>query len=167
MLLDRAYGLGGAELPAPQGVLMKLVIDGVLDQNLPWMLIFIGAAIALIASLFRMPVLAFAVGVYLPMYTMAAVFLGGLLRYLLTRKQSDEESERRREQGVLFGSGLVGGGGLTGVLLALWVALSGGEKIKGIPLALPGWASQGLALVTILAILAILARLATRRMSEG
>jgi uncharacterized oligopeptide transporter (OPT) family protein len=146
---------------------MKLVIDGVLDQNLPWVLILIGAVIALIGSAFRIPILAFAVGVYLPVYTMAAVFLGGFLRYLLTRAQDEEEQERRREQGVLFGSGLVGGGGLTGVLLALWVAASGGERITGIPLNLPHWASQGLALVTILAILAILSRLATRRQSEG
>ncbi len=103
-------GLGGAELPAPQAVLMKLVIDGVLDQSLPWVLIIIGVGIGLVASLFRIPVLAFAVGVYLPLSTMAAVFLGGLARYVLTRDQIPEEAERRREQGVLFGSGLVGGG---------------------------------------------------------
>ena len=71
-------GLGGAELPAPQAVLMKLVIDGVLEQNLPWPLIFIGAALVLVLAPFRVPVLAFAVGVYLPLSTMAAVFLGGV-----------------------------------------------------------------------------------------
>ncbi|KPJ87931.1 MAG: peptide transporter, partial [Gemmatimonas sp. SG8_17] len=122
-------GLGGAELPAPQAVLMKLVIDGVLDQNLPWALILIGVGIGLVASLFKIPVLAFAVGVYLPLSTMGAVFLGGLMRHLLTRAQPAEIAEQRREQGVLFGSGLVGGGGLTGVLLALWVGVRGGERI--------------------------------------
>ena len=151
-----AGGLGGEELPAPQAVLMKLVIDGVLDQNLPWALIFIGVGIGLVASLFRIPVLAFAVGVYLPLSTMAAVFLGGLMRHLLTRKQPMEEAERRREQGVLFGSGLVGGGGLTGVFLALWVGLRGGEKIVGFPPSLPAWAADLLPLLAIAAILGIM-----------
>ncbi len=150
-------GLGGEELPAPQAVLMKLVIDGVLEQNLPWALILIGVGIGLVAALFRIPVLAFAVGVYLPMSTMAAVFLGGLTRYLLTRAQPAAEAERRREQGVLFGAGLVGGGGLTGVLLALWVGIRGGKKIEGFPLDLPEPAAQALALLAIAAILGIMA----------
>jgi putative OPT family oligopeptide transporter len=156
-------GLGGTELPAPQAVLMKLVIDGVLDQNLPWALIFIGVALAAVASLFRIPVLAFAVGVYLPLATMAAVFLGGLLRHLLTRALPTPEAERRRERGVLFGSGLVGGGGLTGVLLALWVAVRGGQKIAGIPLDLPEPVAQLLSLAAVVAILGVLALVATRR----
>jgi len=146
-------GLGGAELPAPQSVLMKLVIDGVLDQNLPWPLILIGIGIGLAASMFKIPVLAFAVGVYLPLYTMAAVFLGGLLRWTLTRSEPAEEAERRRERGILFGSGLVGGGGLTGVLLALWVALSGGKPIPGVGIELPHVVDEALALLTIGAIL--------------
>ena len=155
MLLDANVvgGLGGEELPAPQAVLMKLVIDGVLDQNLPWMLILIGVAIGLAAAMFKIPVLAFAVGVYLPLSTMGAVFLGGLMRYLLTRNQSPEEAERRREKGVLFGSGLVGGGGLTGVVLALWVATRGGERIVGFPPDIPGFAEMALAGLTIAALL--------------
>jgi putative OPT family oligopeptide transporter len=156
-------GLGGPELPAPQAVLMKLVIDGVLDQNLPWALIFIGVGIAAVASLFRIPVLAFAVGVYLPLSTMAAVFLGGLLRHLLTRGLPAAKAESRRERGVLFGSGLVGGGGLTGVLLALWVAVRGGQKIEGIPLDLTEPLSQFLSLAAVAAMLGILALVAMRR----
>ncbi|NNG17076.1 MAG: oligopeptide transporter, OPT family [Gemmatimonadales bacterium] len=164
MLLHQGVpgGLGGAELPAPQAVLMKLVIDGVLDQNLPWILIFVGVGIGLVASLFRIPVLAFAVGVYLPLSTMAAVFLGGMTRLLLTRGQPTDIAERRREQGILFGSGLVGGGGLTGVILALWVVLRGGTPIQGWPLELPVVAQQGLALVTILAIVGLMAHWAMR-----
>jgi putative OPT family oligopeptide transporter len=151
MLLDANVvgGLGGAELPAPQAVLMKLVIDGVLDQSLPWMLILIGVAIGLVAALFKIPVLAFAVGVYLPLSTMGAVFLGGLMRHLLTRNQTPQQAERRREKGVLFGSGLVGGGGLTGVVLALWVAARGGERIVGYPPDIPAYAEMILAGLTI------------------
>jgi putative OPT family oligopeptide transporter len=157
-------GLGGAELPAPQAVLMKLVIDGVLDQNLPWALIFIGVGIAGVAALFRIPTLAFAVGVYLPLSTMGAVFLGGFLRWLLTRKQAETVSERRREKGVLFGSGLVGGGGLTGVLLAVWVvAARRGEPIAGYPPNIPDWAAMILAAATIVLILGTMAYHATKR----
>jgi len=150
-------GLGGAELPAPQAVLMKLVIDGVLDQNLPWALILVGIGIGGAAALLRVPVLPFAVGVYLPLYTMAAVFVGGLLRWWLTRSVPEEEAERRRERGVLFGSGLVGGGGLTGVLLALWVGVRGGRPIEGIAPDLPLVIEEILALATVGAIVATVA----------
>jgi len=155
-------GLGGAELPAPQSVLMKLVIDGVLDRNLPWFLIFIGAGIVIVASFFRIPVLAFAVGIYLPLATMAAVFLGGLMNHLVTRRREAAEAQHRREQGVLFGSGLVGGGGLAGVLLAMWVTIRGGEKIQGIPLGLSSWGESLIALATIGVLLALLTRMAVR-----
>ncbi|MAB77850.1 MAG: oligopeptide transporter, OPT family [Planctomycetes bacterium] len=158
-----AGGLGGEELPAPQSVLMKLVIDGVLEQNLPWLLIFIGAGIVAVAALFKLPTLAFAVGIYLPLSTMGAVFLGGLTRHLVTRRETTDESNRRREQGVLFGSGLVGGGGLAGVLLALWVALRGGEKIEGLRLGLSQPLEMGVALAAIAVLLALLRGMAVRR----
>ena len=119
LLLGKAYGFGGEELPAPQATLMKLVIDGVLSQSLPWTLVAIGAAIAVVAELFRIPSLPFAVGVYLPVSTMFPVFLGGLLRLVLERRASTkEEKTARRDRGILFGSGLVGGEGLIGVVIA-------------------------------------------------
>lgn len=124
ILLDQTYTLGSAELPAPQAALMKLVIDGVIDQKLPWNLVFIGAGLAVAVWAMRLPPLPFAVGVYLPLSTMAAVFAGGLVRHLVCRNQKEEESERRREQGTLFASGLVGGEGLTGVLLAGYIVIS-------------------------------------------
>lgn len=157
-------GLGGSELPAPQSVLMKLVVDGVLDANLPWALILIGATLAGVVALFRLPVLAFAVGVYLPLSTMAAVFVGGLTRWLLTRNRPEEEAETRREQGVLLGSGMVGGEGLTGVLLAIWVvAVGGGRRITGIDLHLPNWLDNLLALAAIACIAWLLGKFAKRR----
>ena len=118
--LSRAYGFGTEELPAPQATLMKLVIDGVLSQSLPWVFVGIGVAIALIAEAFRIPSLPFAVGVYLPVATMVPVFFGGALRWWLERgARSEGEKESRREAGVLMGSGLVGGEGLMGVGIAL------------------------------------------------
>ncbi len=118
LLLAETFGFGGKELPAPQATLMKLVIDGVIDQSLPWGLVGIGAGIALAAELARIPSLPFAVGVYLPLSTMTPIFLGGLLRWLLTRRQDAARAEARTGRGVLLGSGFVGGEGLLGVGLA-------------------------------------------------
>ncbi|MEE9393818.1 MAG: oligopeptide transporter, OPT family [Planctomycetota bacterium] len=159
ILLDGSAegGFGGPELPAPQGVLMNLVITGVLEQNLPWALIFIGVGIALVVRAAKLPVLAFAVGVYLPLSTMAPVFLGGLLRWWLGRGKDAAEGERRRERGVLFGSGLVGGAGLTGVILALWVVLRGGGRISGLDLGLSDAVGNGLAMVGLAGILLFIA----------
>ncbi len=119
ILLAKTFGFGSAELPAPQASLMKLVIDGVLEQELPWILVGIGAAIAVVCELFKIPSLPFAVGVYLPVATMTPVFLGGLLRMWMERSSRNEtEKVDRRERGVLLGSGFVGGEGLLGVLIA-------------------------------------------------
>jgi putative OPT family oligopeptide transporter len=172
LLLHRSVegGLGGADLPAPQAMLMKVVIDGVLDQNLPWTLVGIGAGIGIVAALLRLPVLAFAVGVYLPLETMAAVFVGGVTRWAMTRKRPPARADRRREEGTLFGAGLVGGGGLTGVLLALWVSLRGGRRIQGYPLDLPDPALQVLALAGIASIVGLVVwhvERATRREPGG
>jgi putative OPT family oligopeptide transporter len=126
ILLERAYGFAGQEgvdaseaLAAPQANLMKLVIEGVLSAQLPWGLVSIGAGIAIVAALLRLPSLPFAVGVYLPVSTMVPVFLGGLLRWAIERyATSDADRTDRRENGVLLGSGLVGGEGLLGVVIA-------------------------------------------------
>jgi putative OPT family oligopeptide transporter len=119
LLLAETFGFGSAELPAPQATLMKLVIDGVLDQNLPWTLVGLGVGIAVIAELFRIPSLPFAVGVYLPVSTMTPIFLGGMLKLWLERSSRDEaQAVERRDKGVLLGSGFVGGEGLLGVAIA-------------------------------------------------
>jgi putative OPT family oligopeptide transporter len=115
LLLGRAYGFGTEEIPAPQATLMKLVIEGVLDQTLPWTLVGIGAAITLVAAAFRLPALAFAVGVYLPVAAMVPIFLGGMIRWGTDR---GKDAQARADQGVLLGSGLVGGEGLVGLVIA-------------------------------------------------
>ncbi len=160
MLLDKNIGLGSADLPAPQATLMKLVIEGVLDQNLPWGLLGIGVVIALIIAALRLPVLAFAVGVYLPLETMAPIFLGGILRWFLTRTADEEVAESRRERGILFSSGLVGGAGLTGVFLALAVTWNEGQRLVGFSAwlgSLPVMTQQLMALAATAVILGIVA----------
>jgi putative OPT family oligopeptide transporter len=136
LLLAKTFGFGSIELPAPQATLMKLVIDGVLDQNLPWALVGIGVAIAIVAELFRIPSLPFAVGVYLPVATMTPIFFGGMLKLWLERRSSsEEEAIDRRDKGVLLGSGFVGGEGLLGVAIA-GAAFILGARPAGIGL---GW----------------------------
>jgi len=171
LVLSHAYGFGTTELPAPQATLMKLVIDGVLQQSLPWGLVGIGVGIALLAELCRINSLAFAVGVYLPVSTMVPVFLGGLLRGVLVRRAaSDEEATARRDRGILFGSGLVGGEGLMGVVIAAsawWAVRHDTERFT----LGTDWASGHLAEWAAAAVFALLAvyfwRLVVRRDVEA
>jgi putative OPT family oligopeptide transporter len=131
LALGKGFGFGSTELPAPQATLMKLVIDGVLDQNLPWSLVAIGAGIALACEVLRIPSLPFAVGVYLPVSTMTPIFVGGLIRLWMERTAKDETTAaERRERGVLLGSGFVGGEGLLGVGIAL-VAVAKSRRPDG------------------------------------
>jgi putative OPT family oligopeptide transporter len=119
LLLAETFGFGSEELPAPQATLMKVVIDGVLEQNLPWGLVAIGAGIAITAELLRIPSLPFAVGVYLPVATMTPIFFGGMLKWWLEKRARDKEQAIVfRDKGVLLGSGFVGGEGLLGVAIA-------------------------------------------------
>ena len=156
LLLARAYGFGGEELPAPQAMLMRLVIDGVLAQSLPWTLVALGAGIAIVVELLRIPSLPFAVGVYLPLSTMMPVFLGGLLRLVLQRRAAtDEERLARRDRGILLGSGLVGGEGLIGVVIAGaagW-AVSRGQTPWSLDFAWAGAAADWLALALFVALI--------------
>ncbi|HYO75620.1 MAG TPA: oligopeptide transporter, OPT family, partial [Thermoanaerobaculia bacterium] len=115
LMLGEAYGFGSKDIPAPQATLMKLVIEGVLDQTLPWMLVGIGAALTLVAAALRLPALAFAVGVYLPVAAMVPIFIGGIVRWFTDR---GKDAKARGDQGVLLGSGLVGGEGLVGLVIA-------------------------------------------------
>ena len=123
IVLNESYGIGGPELAAPQANLMKLVVDGVLADTLPWMFVIIGMALAAVVEFgLRLPSLAFAVGLYLPVSLMTPIFVGGLMRRALTRRYSgpDGSGDRladKRERGVLFGSGLIAGAALVGVLI--------------------------------------------------
>lgn len=157
MLLDKAYGFGTKELPAPQATLMKVVIEGVLQSSLPWTLVLIGAGIAIVVEIAGLQSLAFAVGVYLPVQTMVPVFLGGMLRWWLEKRaKNKEDAEERRERGILFGSGLVGGEGLLGVATAgatVWAISNGRAPWAGVG---PEWAGA-LAPLVALAALGILA----------
>jgi putative OPT family oligopeptide transporter len=166
ILLDQTYGFGTEEIPAPQATLMMLVIEGVLQSSLPWGLVGIGVGIALVAELFRIPSLPFAVGVYLPVSTMVPVFFGGLLRWAAERRAgSEDEAAAARERGVLFGSGLVGGEGLLGVLIAA-VAFARGRAPQGIGYEWAGALAPWLALGVMILLAWYFWRLTTRPEGE-
>lgn len=119
-LLDSAWGFGTDELGAPQATLMKLITEGVMEGNLPWALVFIGAFIAVFVEIIGIPVLPFAIGVYLPVQLSACIMVGGLIRLGLDKlKRGKEEKDAIVNDGVLFCSGMIAGEGLMGIILAL------------------------------------------------
>ncbi len=128
-LLDTAWGFGSDALAAPQATLMKMIIEGVMDGNLPWGLVFIGVFIAIAVEIIGSPVLPFAIGIYLPVHLNACIMVGGLVR-LVFDKMKKEEKEKTRivNDGILFCSGMIAGEGLVGIALAL-LAVFGVDKI--------------------------------------
>ena len=158
-LLDFAWGFGSEQLAAPQATLMKMIIEGVMDANLPWALVFIGVFMAIIIEILGIPVLPFAIGVYLPVQLNACIMVGGLVR-LVFDKMKKEENEKKRvvNDGILFCSGMIAGEGLVGILLALLAAF-GVDKIVDISgmLNVPGWVLNiGSIVVFILIVLSLL-----------
>jgi len=122
VLLDNVYGFGSAELPAPQAVLMSMIVEGIMSGDLPWHLIFIGAAIAAAVELFGVGSLPFAVGLYLPIHTTAPIMVGGLISGIISRRSKNkEELKEKNERGILLASGYIAGEALMGVIVALAV----------------------------------------------
>ena len=127
-LLDSAWGFGSDQLAAPQATLMKMIIEGVMEGNLPWALVFIGVFIAVVVEIVGIPVLPFAIGVYLPVQLNACIMVGGLIRLALDKmKRKEEEKKEIVNDGILFCSGMIAGEGLVGILLAL-LAVFGVDK---------------------------------------
>lgn len=121
VMLLSSFGFGSKELPAPQATLMKTIIEGVLSGSLPWDLVLTGAGVTFAAMLCGVSGLAFAIGVYLPLASMSAIFAGGCVRAWADRGQG-ERREGEARAGILAASGVVAGEGLAGVLVAGLVA---------------------------------------------
>ncbi|MBO5020283.1 MAG: oligopeptide transporter, OPT family, partial [Clostridia bacterium] len=129
-LLDSAWGFGSDELAAPQATLMKLIIEGVMGGNLPWALVFTGVFIAVVVEIIGIPVLPFAIGVYLPVQLNACIIVGGLVRLALDKLKKDkEEKDAIVNDGILFCSGMIAGEGLVGIALALLAVFGVSELI--------------------------------------
>jgi putative OPT family oligopeptide transporter len=141
LLFGKYGGFGTAEFPAPQATLMKTVIEGVLQANLPWGLVLAGASLSLVAALLGIPALPFAVGIYLPVSTMMPVFVGGCVRSLTEwmAKRNGEDVGKRTDKGILLGSGLIGGEGLMGVAVAIYAVIRGAKPDGFQPAWLERW----------------------------
>ena len=125
VLLNNAWGFGeNSPLSAPQASIMKLITEGVMGGNLPWALVFAGAFIAVAVEVLGIPVLPFAIGIYLPIHISACIMVGGLVRLVLDNlKRKKEEKDAIVNDGILFCSGMIAGEGLVGILLAVLAVL--------------------------------------------
>ncbi len=143
-LLDAAWGFGSEELAAPQATLMKMIVEGVMSAELPWNLVFVGVFIAVLVEILGIPVLPFAIGVYLPVHLNACIMVGGIVRLFFDKmKRSEDEKTEITNNGILFCSGMIAGEGLVGILLAV-LAIFGVDRmidISGI-LGLPAGVSE-------------------------
>ena len=128
-LLNEAWGFGGNELAAPQATLMKLIVEGVMGGNLPWALVFTGAAIAVVIEIIGIPVLPFAIGIYLPIHLNACIMVGGIIRLCFDKMKKNKHKDEIVNDGILFSSGMIAGEGLVGILLAVLAVFGFGEKI--------------------------------------
>lgn len=160
-LLNEAWGFGTTELAAPQATLMKMIVEGVMDGNLPWTLVFIGAFIAIAVELLGIPVLPFAIGLYLPIELSSCIMIGGVLRWALEKKKYADEKQKERviSNGVLCCSGMIAGEGLVGILLAIFAVINIGGKSLGDIVDISGIVNFGQAgglVVLALIVLAIL-----------
>lgn len=134
-LLHAAWGFGSEAIPAPQASLMKMVVEGVMGGTLPWTLVFIGVFSALVVEVLGIPVMAFAVGLYLPIHLSAPIFVGGLLRWFLEKKKNFKDEAAKKdsiERGILYSSGMIAGEGLVGILLAVFAVAGLDFDLSGI-----------------------------------
>ena len=120
-LLDAAWGYGTADVPAPQAGLMKMIVEGIMGGNLPWTLVFVGVCLAIGLEILRIPVMPFAIGLYLPIYLNATIMIGGVVRMFMDgRKKVDAKTkESQVTNGTLYCAGMIAGEGLVGIFLAI------------------------------------------------
>ena len=120
-LLNAAWGFGSEELGAPQAMMMKMVIEGVMLGDLPWALVFTGAFIALFIEILGLPVLPVAIGIYLPFHLNAGIMAGGVVRWIVEKRtyQSEKAKNSSIQSGILYTSGMIAGEGIVGILMAV------------------------------------------------
>ncbi len=124
-LLDKTYamgephGIGGPKLAAPQATLMATIIKGLLAQNLPWAPVLVGVFLAFMAQMAGAHALSWAVGAYLPLSTTFPIWIGGMMKALADKLTHRKGEESELSSGMLYSTGLVAGGSLGGVLIAL------------------------------------------------
>lgn len=131
-LFNNAWTYGSAQLPAPQATLMKMVVEGVMNGNLPWGLVLIGVFIAIFIEIIGIPVLPFAIGLYLPIHLSTPIMVGGLIRLFFEKRHAKNEKKKEElvSNGILYSSGMIAGEGLVGILLAVFAVFGLDQKIN-------------------------------------
>ena len=144
-LLNAAWGFGGEELGAPQAMMMKMVIEGVMGGNLPWALVFTGVFIAVFVEILGLPVLPVAIGIYLPFHLNAGIMAGGLVRWFVEKRKYKSEKAKSEaiQSGILYTSGMIAGEGIVGILLAVLAVITVGDKSLGDIINISGSFSLG------------------------
>ena len=131
-LLNKAWGFGSAEIPAPQATLMKMIVEGIMDAKLPWVLVFMGVFLALALEVLRVPVMPFAIGLYLPIYLSCGIMVGGVVRLFLDKKKEAEAKKKEMiSNGTLYCAGMIAGEGLVGILMAVLAIIKVGVNSIG------------------------------------
>lgn len=135
------HAIGTDTYPAPQGTLMATLIKGILSFNLDWQFVLVGAAIAIVVELCGIKALSFAIGIYLPLSTTLPIFIGGAIRGIANWRKSKKHDAKSEEdedlgKGNLFATGLVAGGAVAGVIVAI---LSVNENIAN---TLKNWSAE-------------------------
>ena len=133
-LLNTAWGFGTGELGAPQAMMMKMIVEGVMGGNMPWTLVFLGVFLAVVLELLGLPILPVAIGVYLPVHMTAGIMLGGLVREIVDRLPLGKNADREEgvQAGILYSSGLIAGEGLVGIVLAVLTVLGVNIDLSGV-----------------------------------
>ena len=133
-LMNAAWEFGGEEIPAPQATMMKMLVEGIMNAELPWALILTGVGVAIVVEIVGVQVMPFAVGMYLPFSLSAGIMAGGIVRWFMERRKNVSDEERRAgvDRGVLYTSGLIAGEGLMGVVLAALAAGKVNTDFSGI-----------------------------------
>jgi putative OPT family oligopeptide transporter len=122
IILNKAYTIGSPQMPAPQASLMAMIAKGVISKQLPFILVGVGFIFSMVLWLLRLPILAVAIGLYLPLSLSSAIMIGGIVSKIIHKKS--EKSLRIKEKAILIASGMIGGDAITGVLIAL-LAITG------------------------------------------
>ena len=131
-LLNKAWGFGSAEIPAPPATLMKMIVEGIMDAKLPWVLVFMGVFLALALEVLRVPVMPFAIGLYLPIYLSCGIMVGGVVRLFLDKKKEAEAKKKEMiSNGTLYCAGMIAGEGLVGILMAVLAIIKVGDNSIG------------------------------------
>ena len=151
MILNKTYGFTSGALAAPQANAMAAVIDPLMNGvGAPWLLYGIGAALALVLTYFKVPALAFALGMFIPLELNLPLLVGGAINWYVTSRSSDAKlNAERGEKGTLLASGFIAGGALMGVV-------SAAMRFGGIELVNEAWLANPMSEVLSLVVYSLL-----------